>query len=238
MLAFSKDLPLIHQIAFQDKSQDYRPNRNSRDLKTQFGEQNYRIWLLDETRSFLRMHYSIEVLKAFDSLVPYAYKADLARYCILNQFGGTYLDLSINNVRTYNLEQYDMMLFRDLNSSKTSWKVCNNIFYSRPRNKVLDDAISECVKNISNSYYGHDPHFPTGPSVLGRSVAKNGFELNLLMGQCYWFKRRKLKFVVSEDFIIARGKIGGKFLGGNSGLNGGNNYNELWKSRSVYGENR
>ena len=37
---------------------------------------------------FLADHYEPNVLEAYRKLIPYAYRADLARYCIVNKLGG------------------------------------------------------------------------------------------------------------------------------------------------------
>jgi hypothetical protein len=39
------------------------------------------------------------------------------------------------------------------------------------------------------------------------------------------------------ELVVARHKRGGAYKGGTSGIVGGNNYNEMWASRRVYGEN-
>ena len=230
----SQEYPLIHQIAFSDNPESYVPNRNSVIIKKQFGEDNYRLWNLQETELFLGSSYPSDVLSTFKKLKPYSYKADLARYCIVNFFGGIYADLSVNSLRAFSVENYDMVLFRDGNSSRTSWKVGTHFFFSKPNNAVLQDSIQQCVKNALNKYYGWDPHFPTGPSVLGKSVSNFGSDLNILVGQYYWLRYRKNKYVLPNNQIIARHKRGGAYLGGQSGVAGGNNYNEMWLNRDIY----
>ena len=129
-----------------------------------------------------------------------------------------------------------MVIFRDGNSDRTSWKVATSLFYSKPNNPILIDAIEAIVSNVGNRYYGHDPHFNTGPSVLGRATAKFGNDMDLLVGQYWWLKYRKNKFVLPGNNVVARGKRGGAFKGGVSGVIGGNNYNEIWAKRAAYGE--
>ena len=234
----ANDFPLFHQIAFSSESNSYIPNKFSVRIKQQVGKQNYKLWNLTDTRDFLKKHYHNSVLEAFEILKPFAFKSDLARYCIINHFGGFYGDLSVNRLRQFSTEDRDMIIFRDGNSDRTSWKVCNNFFYSKPNNPILDYAIHEVVTNVNFMYYGHDPHFPTGPSVLGRAVAHAGLDLNLLVGEYWWFKYRKNKFVLPGNSVVARHKRGGAYKGGQSGVLGGNNYNEIWKARFVYGENQ
>jgi SAM-dependent methyltransferase len=129
------------------------------------------------------------------------------------------------------------VIFSEGNSDRTSWKVASSFFYSRSKNPILVDSIESILHNVQNRYYGHDAHFIGGPSVFGRSVAKYGLELDLYVGQYYWFKYRRNKYVLPDGTVAARHKHGGAFQGGNSGLVGGNNYNEIWKSKVVYGEN-
>jgi hypothetical protein len=46
-----------------------------------------------DCREFIKNNYESNVLEAYDSLIPGAYKADLWRYCILYKNGGIYLDI-------------------------------------------------------------------------------------------------------------------------------------------------
>jgi mannosyltransferase OCH1-like enzyme len=229
--------PLIHQIAFTTQSDLYVPNNNCLKIKKLFGEENYRLWDLESARNFLKEQYPISVLSAFEDLKPYAYKSDLMRYCLINTFGGIYADVSVSEVKTFSTERRDMVIFAQGNSDRTSWKVSTSFFYSKPDNPILSEAIEQIVSNVRNKYYGHDPHFPTGPSVFGQAIAKHGTEADLLVGQYWWFKYRKNKYVLPGNKVVARHKRGGANKGGISGIQGGNNYNEMWAKRTVYGEN-
>jgi hypothetical protein len=60
--------------------------------------------------------------------------------------------------------------------------------------------------------------------------------MDLLVGQYWWFKYKKNKYVLPGDRVVARHKRGGANKGGVSGIIGGNNYNEIWAKRTVYGE--
>ena len=235
-IQISREFPLIHQIAFSTSPELYIPNKHSLTIKKQFGEENYRLWDLEYARDFLKEQYSNSVLSTFDYLKPYAYKSDLIRYCLINTFGGIYADVSVSRLNTFSTEGRDMVIFADGNSDRTSWKVGNSFFYSKPNNPILSEAIEQIVSNVRNNYYGHDPHFPTGPSVFGRAIAKYGTEIDLLVGQYWWFKYRKNKYVLPGNQVVARHKRGGANKGGISGIQGGNNYNEMWLSRKIYNE--
>jgi mannosyltransferase OCH1-like enzyme len=230
------EFPLLHQIAFTSRPDLYVPNKYSLRIKKQVGQENYRLWDFESCRDFLKAYYPNAIIRAFDDLKPFAYKSDLARLCIINYFGGIYADVSVNRLKIFSTKGREMVIFRDGNSDRTSWKVGNSFFYSKPNNLILNEAIEQIISNARNKYYGHDPHFPTGPSVFGRAVSKYGMELDLLVGQYWWFKYRKNKYVLPGNQVVARHKRGGSFKGGVSGILGGNNYNEMWAARTVYKE--
>ena len=58
-------------------------------------------------REFISKYFNKDVLEAYDTLLPGAYKADLWRYCILYKMGGIYMDikytLSNNTYKLINL---------------------------------------------------------------------------------------------------------------------------------------
>ncbi|MDA8292328.1 MAG: hypothetical protein M0Z33_11720 [Actinomycetota bacterium] len=226
--------PLVHQIWFSDLAEP--PERHGRidALRRLVGPERYRLWTLDAARQLLRDELDADVLRAFDRLRPYAYKADLARYCIVARLGGYYLDLAVSDVVLVDVASWDFVGFRDLNSAATSWKVATNYFYAPAGSVLMLDAIGQVVANCEREYYGVDAHYPTGPSVLGRSVAKLGPDLKLLIGEYIWLRRRRNKYLMPGKRIVGRGKVGGRPNGGVSGVTGGNNYNELWRDRTVY----
>ena len=232
----SKEFPLFHQIAFSKNPESYQVNEDSRDLISKVGAECYRLWNLESARELISAEYGPEVVHAFDTLTAFAHKANIARYCILNHFGGTYLDVGVGKLNQFSNAGRDMVIFSEGNSDRTTWKVANSFFYSKSKNPILVDSIESILHNVRKRYYGHDAHFIGGPSVFGRSVAKYGLEVDLYVGQYFWFKYRRNKYVLPDGTVAARHKRGGAFQGGNSGLVGGNNYNEIWKSRVVYGE--
>jgi Glycosyltransferase sugar-binding region containing DXD motif len=233
----SDEFPLFHQLIFSKSKKKCQPSPNMLKISKQVGEQNYKLWNFELVTEFLSQHYGTDVLKAFNTLAAYAHKADLARYCISNYFGGTYLDNSIGKLQEFKSKNYDMVIFRDGNSDRTSWKVANGFYFSKSNNPILIESIQRVLENVHNRYYGHDSHFISGPSLFGQVIAKYGLDLELHIGQQYWLRYRRNKFLLPSGQVVARGKRGGAFMGGESGIAGGNNYNELWKNRNSYGEN-
>jgi len=62
-------------------------------LKRDNPEFEHHLYDLKECREFIKNNFEKKVLKAYDSLIPLAYKSDLWRYCILYKKGGVYLDI-------------------------------------------------------------------------------------------------------------------------------------------------
>lgn len=226
--------PLVHQIWFSDLGSPDRLPANCESLRSAVGPERYRLWTLESARELIRESFDQDVVRSFDRLRPYAYKADLARYCIVARDGGYYVDLSVSDVRLVATAGWDFVGFRDLNSASTSWKVANNYFYAPAGSVLLLDSIEQVVENCRRDYYGVDPHFPTGPSVLGRSMAKLGPDLRLLVGEYIWLRHRRNKYLMPVKQVVGRGKVGGRPVGGVSGVAGGNNYNDMWRDRAVY----
>jgi hypothetical protein len=223
----------VHQIMFTSDRDAFLPLA-AQEIRSRTGGDSYRMWFLDDARALIGDFYGAEVLKAFDALRPFAYKADLARYCIVNHIGGIYIDLSVTGFLGFDVGDYEFIGFRDPNNAGTSWKVANHMFYSAKDSPILQASISECVANVQRRFYGKDPHFPTGPSVLGRAVANCSSEVSIQIGDYWWLKRQRNKYTLPGQGVIARGKVGGRHLGGVSGVLGGNNYNVMWRERAIY----
>ena len=224
----------VHQTMFTS-DRHARPPRAAEDIRSRAGGAPYRMWFLDDARALIGDVYGPDVLSAFDTLRPFAYKADLARYCIVNHLGGIYIDLSVTGFLGFDVGDHEFVGFRDCNTAETSWRVSNGLFYSAKDSPILQASISECVANVRRRFYGKTPHFPTGPSVLGRAVAGCSLEARVQIGDYWWLKRRRNKYTLPGQGVIARGKVGGRHLGGVSGVPGGNDYNVMWQERTIYG---
>ena len=223
----------VHQIMFTHDPNALPPVAADK-IRFSAGGNPYRMWFLDDTRTLLGSVYGVEVLEAFDILQPFAYKADLARYCIVNHFGGIYIDLTITDFLGFDTRDYDFVGFRDANTAETSWRVANGLFYSTKNSPILQACISECVANVQRRYYGKTPLFPTGPDLFGRAIANHSLDLKIQLGDHWWRSGRPRPLTLPDRGVIAHTKTGGRNLGGVSGIPGGNNYNVMWRERTIY----
>lgn len=192
-------------------------------------------------REFIANHYDRDVLWAYDTLVPFSYKADLGRFCILNQIGGWYFDIGVRAVNAVDIgHRIEFLAFRDIQRfSYTSWACATTVLYSKPNNIALQTAIEMIVDNCREKYYGITPLCPTGPTLLGAALAANGGNANQVFGDYLeltpTYEQKNRAFVLPDGTIMAWSKPaqGGDLTG--LGAKGVNNYNELWRTRKVYG---
>jgi len=162
-------------------------------LKSLNSEFNIQIFDCEERREFIQKHFSEDILKAYDTLVPGAYKADLWRLCILYILGGIYVDIKykcLNNFKFIALtEKEHFCLDRDgfFVNGQPFWKegqmgLYNAIIVSKPGNQILLNSINKISENVKNRDYSFNNLYPTGPGLLGDEYIKytKGEELNNL----------------------------------------------------------
>jgi hypothetical protein len=232
----------ISQIYFSDtdgKLPDFIKNcvETTQSLFPQF---KHVLYSIESAREFLSKNFGSEVLNAFDKFNPYAYKADLLKYCLLYQEGGWYFDIASRPVSSIDIpETIETIAFRDMPIfSGTAWSCMNAVLYSKPKLAVFDHAIKLVLENCKTNHYGINAVCPTGPVLLGRAFAIEGENANRIFGD-YMFltpmhQNRNPAFVLPDGLIFALGKPadGGDLT--RLGATGTNNYNDFYQSRTVY----
>ena len=221
-------------------------------IRKNFPDHQISIYNNETLYKFIKDNYGEEVGSAYKKLNPLAYKADLGRYCLLYQKGGWYFDIAIECLKKYTIKkETDFLCFRDeQRHSKTSWAVCNGIFWSIEKNKIIERCIEKILENCNSNWYGRTPLCPTGPSLFGESIAQENRNQNILFGDLIRpnipFTRKniplfkkifKSKFYLpnGEPFALLKPSKGGDLK--SIGVRAGDNYNEYWHSKKVYNEN-
>ena len=236
----------IFQILIVDGGEipDALPARiaeNIASVKAAYPDARHHLLGGNEVRKFIAARFSRRVLKAYDKLKPYAFKADLARYCLLYAHGGLYVDVGICLFGQLEVPaEKSIVFFRDLtSSSKTSWAASNGVLYARPRREEFKLAIDLIVKNCRKEHYGFNPLFPTGPALLGRVFAIECKAEDYFCGEVKFLPPDYTEH--SLGFVDPGGKTIAKRLkpAGTSfylGVAGANDYSEIWHRKQVYGE--
>lgn len=119
-----------------------------------------------DCRRHIETHFDSSVLKAYDSLIPTAFKADLWRFCILYTNGGIYGDLSQKVLVPYdvNANRSDMILTRDRGVCCSSTdNIQISFMASVPRNPILKYIIDRTSQDILDKKMGRCSLDITGP---------------------------------------------------------------------------
>jgi mannosyltransferase OCH1-like enzyme len=181
-----------------------------------------------DCRDFIKKHFHKDVLNAYDSLQPGAYKADLWRYCILYIKGGVYLDIKYQNYPGFRLiELLDTSHYvKDIENSGRG--IYNAAIISYPGDYKLLKTIREIIKNVNNKYYGKSPLSPTGPLLLRKSFTNEEFnKLDMYLGehnaQTAIFHNKKPILVMYNGYRDEQNDIKGY-----------KSYSNMWMDREVY----
>jgi hypothetical protein len=210
----------------------------------------HRLFSGEDIGAFLEEKFPREVLNAYNALRPNAYKADLARYCIIHELGGIYADLSFVILRPLPLRDGRPVVFRDLIFS-APWDTSNSLIASPARHKALERAIEMVCANVKSGYYGSTNLCPTGPALFGKALAETCNPEELITGISVATLREQLgkefpglalpdaprahclRFGRKVVIAIKRKRIGVSGLG-SLGIAGSDDYAALWNDRAVY----
>ena len=242
----------VFQIALSDP-EDEPPvisaalEKNIRSIRRVYPKAAYQLVDGRAARVFLAAHFEPAVLSCYEHIVPMAYRADLLRYCLLYVHGGLYSDLSHYHLRPIRVpERAEMLLFRDI-SHHPDHAVSNGLMYSKPGSAVMFEAIQRILAHAKARFYGDTPLDPTGPYLLGRVVQEIGGS-GISMGHsrpcrpgwlARWVRKQHqvhVQKITTDQRVVAEKRKAGnadvaEFLG-----EGGNDYNDLWLRRRVWGE--
>jgi hypothetical protein len=205
-----------------------------------FADSTYSLYDNAMIEAFLRTHYGGEVIAAYQKLRPFSYKADLAKYCLLNIKGGWYIDVGFRWIAQVNIpENVRILAFRDIQrNSRTAWACASGAFYATPHHPALTRSIEIVLDHCQQNYYGVTPLCPTGPTVWGRALAEVGLDTGIAFGDFLeltpGYEQKNRALVLPNGAICAfhKNAPGGDLT--TVGGTGTNNYNQFWYSKTVY----
>lgn len=202
--------------------------------------------LLDgtELRRFIAAGFDERVLRAYERLVPYAYKTDLGRYCLLYRYGGWYVDAAVNpHVAFPMVRNHSHVVFRDAPApNQQVWEAASGVIFARAGSRVMRTAIDLVVENCEQERYGVNALDPTGPGVLGRALASVGPDPDTVTGMYLpltpGHALKNYAFVLPDGRILAWGKRTHGTRAGDGleslGARGTNSYARLYKDRAIF----
>lgn len=222
------------QIALSSKVE--KPKIDHNNIFKTFGNINYKLYTFREIRKEFYKDSNSKVEEAFSHVKAYAFKADIFRYYLLYKYGGWYSDL--NNIFSgtkIDTSNIDMFCFKEMvpGSSQPN-SVQNSILYAKKENKFIKAALDQAINNVLSNFYGDHPLSVTGPVVIGKAIYEQYDDLDRL-GSFIANDSGQRLFLLPNSEIFAYYKPKA-YLPAESGLQGGNNYNDFWYSKTLYGE--
>jgi mannosyltransferase OCH1-like enzyme len=200
LLLFKFNVPLNIYHTWNSHDVPERMKNNINYILNQNPEFDYYLYDDEECREYIKDNFNIDVLEAFDSLIPGAYKADLWRCCIMYKKGGVYMDIKLKPLVKLKrlIEANNFYFVKDSPSmAECDYKigVYNAFLISYPNNILFKLCIEEIVKNCKNNFYGTNSLAVTGPCLLGNifnnyynSEYNSFIELNLIKDGCIYNK--------------------------------------------------
>ena len=203
-------------------------------LKQQNPQFTHYLFDNNDCREFIKKYFNTQVLEAYDSLIPGAYKADLWRYCVLYINGGIYLDIKYNHPdNNFSFIDLDLtkdhyVLDRTINNEIQG--IYNALIITHKCSIFLCQAIKRIVENVKNKYYGIHFLEPTGPLLLYNLIKENNYNFNINM-----------KYIHDKNLILYQDKIFlyiyPKYRNEQQLFFKNNNtkyYRTLWEEKNIY----
>jgi len=141
-----------------------------------------------DCRQFIQQYFDKDVVDAFDSLIPGAYKADLWRLCVLYIHGGIYMDIKFQCVNGFKLKYltFSEHLVADIYDGNymlfDNYKyIYNAVMVCKSKNPFLLDCIKQLVNNVKHQYYGKSILHVTGPALLGFIYKNDNYKIPIDM---------------------------------------------------------
>lgn len=202
---YTQKIPfIIHQTYFTKK---LNPDifQTCMTIKNMNPEYDYAFYDDKNCREYIMAHYPSDYVKAYDMVIPGAYKADVFRYLLLYREGGVYMDCKSSTMvplRNFIPEDATFVVFRD----RPKGSLLNSFMACTPGHPILKLVIDMTISNILAKRYNNNSLDITGPQTLGRAfnIYNNRPELEDIEPGVYG--PNKDLVIVGSFYVIGEGK--------------------------------
>lgn len=174
--SYQSVIPLNLYLTWSIKKLPAKMQENVDRMRRVNPEFNIQIFDCDERREFIKNNFPEDILTAYDTLKPGAFKADLWRLCILYINGGIYVDIKQNCINNFKFialtEREHLVLDRPGWWKEGEIGLYNALIVAKPKNEFLLRCINKISENVKNKDYGFMDLYPTGPGLLGEQYIK------------------------------------------------------------------
>ena len=157
-------IPLKLHLYWHDKTMPPKMQQNVELLKETNPEFQVMVYDNEMAREYIKAHFSEDVLRAYDTLIPISFKSDLFRFCVVYKEGGVYLDIKFEPINGFKLLY--LVKNEQVWASEMSNVAATGIFMSLPGSPILRRAIDMIKYNVANRRMGRWPSSVTGPFLL------------------------------------------------------------------------
>ena len=149
-------------------------------------------------REFIKKEFNSNVLKAYDTIIPTAYKADLFRLCVLYIKGGIYGDLTQQFLKYFDVNEFKTHLIIVKDRPFASIQI--SFIATVPKNYFFLYAINNICEQIISKNKGRNCLDITGPCAVGRHFL-NFFNISKIeMGKHEYMGKDSKKYKVYIPF--------------------------------------
>jgi len=205
-----------------DFSKDKKLQDAHQSWKTFNPDYEIREWYEQDCINYLQENYGDSFVKTFNNLIPYCYKCDFFRVCLIYKEGGWYSDwkqMCYSKIEQ-RLQDKDLVCFK-----QNGTYIPMPLFACKPKHFILKHCINTIIDNVNKRYYGDNTHCPTSNVLyinMKKYECKNTY-FGVFRGNDF-FIENKLFAQHKYDYINARRQR----------ENWNNDYTIMWKERNVY----
>ena len=200
--------------------------------KTNNPEIAFYIYNDNDCREFIKANFDPDVLYAFDSLKPGAYKADLWRYCILYKNGGAYIDIKFKCTDGFKLKDImrgNFIVMDRPSFFRKNFGVYNAFMIFNRHHPFLLKAIQKTVRNVKMQKYSYSDLYVTGPGMLGEIYLKNKNVSPMVI-----MKNEPIENTNKMQIIYDKKPILVEYNEYRSEINPSIHYGILWNNKDIY----
>lgn len=227
---YNSIIPLNFYTCWHTKNLPPLMKANYDQLVSQNPELSFYLYDENECRNFIKNNFDLDVLNAYNSLIPCSYKSDLWRFCVLYINGGIYMDIKYKCVNDFKLialtEQEYFVRDRPINTTYTA------LIVVKPQNPIMLKCINQIVTNVREHYYGLNPLYPTGPGLLGTFFTQEDFTDMKI----YFTDTKTTNF--SQEYMVYKNTIiltyYEEYRNEQKQYQKNKNYTQLWNERKIY----
>ena len=145
---------IVHQTWKENITKDLYPKKSIFQSSWKQTDWEHRFYNDGDVVQFLKLHFPSQVLEAYNTLIPGAFKADLFRYCVLFIYGGVYADYDV--LCETDLDRAidpEVGFFVPVEYDRCLW---NGLIGSAPGHPFMAAAIETVVNYVRNRYTSVD----------------------------------------------------------------------------------